>query len=181
MGDDEKGYLSEDDEAAVAAEDAEERDEHASDEELFDETAKEGGDVPAADDTSSHVYTLAAPTAADALTLTPAEAEMLHKSQALIDSYQQAINEIKPFGAMSAVQSLENETRKERKRQSNICNEHPAVADAMLRRRDQDGGPRTAATTRCSRVKRQTRFRCIFSQRACRCKGAALKEESPSS
>ena len=138
MGDDEKGYLSEDDEAAVAAEDAEEKGEHASDEEPVDETAQEGGDVPAADSTSSHVDTLAAPTAAHALPLTSSEAEMFHKSQALIDSYQQAINEIRPFGAMSAVQSLENELRKERKRQRSICNENPAVADAMLRRRDQE-------------------------------------------
>ena len=113
MEDDDKGYLSEDEEAAVAAEDAEERDEHARDEEPFDETAQEGGDVPAADGTSSHVDTLAAPTAADARALTSSEAEMLHKSQALTDSYQQAIKDLKSFGAMSAVQSLENELRKE--------------------------------------------------------------------
>ena len=138
MGDDDKGYLSEDDEAAVAAEDAEERDEHASDEETFEKTAQEGDDVPAADSTSSHVDTLAVPTAAGARALTSSEAEMLHKSQALIDSYQQAIKELKSFGAMSAAQSLENELRKEKKRQRAICNDHPAVADAMLRRRDQE-------------------------------------------
>ena len=138
MGDDEKGYLSEDDEAAVAAEDAEEKGEHASDEEPVDETAQEGGDVPAADSTSSHVDTLAAPTAAHALPLTSSEAEMFHKSQTLIDSYKQAIVELKELGAMSAVQGLENELRKEMKRQRDMTKEHPAVADGVLRRQDQE-------------------------------------------
>ena len=63
---------------------------------------------------------------------------MFHKSQALIDSFQHAIEELKSFGAMSAVQGLENELRKEKKRQRDICHDHPAVADAMLRRRDQE-------------------------------------------
>ena len=37
---------------------------------------------------------------------------------------------------MSAVQGLENELRKERRRQRDMCGENPAVVDALLRRRD---------------------------------------------
>ena len=68
--------------------------------------------------------------------MTSAQAELFHRSQTLINHYQQAIDEIKPLGAMSAVLGLENELRKERKRQREMCGENPAVVDALLRRRD---------------------------------------------
>ena len=47
-------------------------------------------------------------------------------------AYKQAIDGLKACGAMTAVQQLDNEMRKELRRQRVAATEQPAVADALL-------------------------------------------------
>ena len=64
--------------------------------------------------------------------LSAAAAEQLGESQNLAAAYKQAIDGLKACGAMTAVQQLDNEMRKELRRQRVAATEQPAVADALL-------------------------------------------------
>ena len=64
--------------------------------------------------------------------LSEAAATNLSDSEAMIRSYQQAIGMLRECGAVTAVQQLENEVRKEMRRQRMAAMEDPAVAGALL-------------------------------------------------
>ena len=64
--------------------------------------------------------------------LSAAAAEQLGDSQNLVAAYKQAMEALKACGAMTAVQQLDNEMRKELRRQRVAATEHPAVAEALL-------------------------------------------------
>jgi hypothetical protein len=68
--------------------------------------------------------------------LSAAEAENLEKSQTLIEAYTQSLVALRACGAMSAAVHLENEIRKEKRRQRFLSRENANVAQAMARRRD---------------------------------------------
>ena len=61
-----------------------------------------------------------------------AAAEQLGDSQNLVEAYKQAMEALKACGAMTAVQQLDNEMRKELRRQRVAATENPAVAEALL-------------------------------------------------
>ena len=129
------GYLSEEEEAAVAAEDASESNMASED---------EGGDIEeaaaavAADEAAAvaPVEAIVAANAEASSGMSAAEADLVQESTALIDTYRQAIEELKKHGAVHAMNQLENEIRKERRRQRGLCSESPAVAAALQRQRD---------------------------------------------
>ena len=64
--------------------------------------------------------------------LSVAAAEQLGESQNLVAAYKQAIDGLKACGAMTAVQQVDNEMRKELRRQRVAATEQPAAADALL-------------------------------------------------
>ena len=64
--------------------------------------------------------------------LSAAAAEQLNDSQNLVAAYKDAIEVLRTYGAVTAVQNLENEMHKELRRQRNAAKENPAVADALL-------------------------------------------------
>ena len=64
--------------------------------------------------------------------LSAAVAEQLNDSQKLVATYKDAIEVLRTYGAVTAVQNLENEMHKELRRQRNAAKEDPAVADALL-------------------------------------------------
>ena len=64
--------------------------------------------------------------------LSAAAAEQLGDSQILVATYRQAIEGLTACGAMTAVQQLDNEMRKELRRQRVAATENPAVAEALL-------------------------------------------------
>ena len=64
--------------------------------------------------------------------LSPAAAEQLSDSEALVSAYDQAMDVLKTYGAVTAVQQLENEKRKELRRQRMQATDNPAVADALM-------------------------------------------------
>ena len=64
--------------------------------------------------------------------LSEAAAEQLSDSQALVAAFEQAMDVLKTYGAVTAVQQLENETRKELRRQRMQATDNPAVADALM-------------------------------------------------
>ena len=68
--------------------------------------------------------------------LSAAEAENLERSQTLIEAYTQSLVALRACGAMSAAVHLENEIRKEKRRQRFLSRENANVAQAMARRRD---------------------------------------------
>jgi hypothetical protein len=70
------------------------------------------------------------------IVLTPEEAEILHKSQTMIEVYTQSLEALRACGAMTAAVHLENEIRKEKRRQRTLGRENNNVAQAMARRRD---------------------------------------------
>ena len=61
-----------------------------------------------------------------------AAAEQLGESQNLVAAYKQAMEALKACGAMTVVQQLDNEMRKELRRQRVAATENPAVAEALL-------------------------------------------------
>ena len=63
--------------------------------------------------------------------LSPAHAERLENSQALVAAYKQAIDVLTQYGAMPMVGVLELEVKKEQRRQRIAANEAPAVAAAL--------------------------------------------------
>ena len=73
-----------------------------------------------------------------AIPLSSTQAEHLHASQALIDALQQSIDALRQHGAIQSIVHLENEVRKERRRQRNVCGGDAAVAAAMQRLRDKE-------------------------------------------
>ena len=64
------------------------------------------------------------------------EAQELEKSQTLIDAFEQAIGTLRQCGALNACTALQNEIRKERRRQRNMSEGNTAVAVALVRRRE---------------------------------------------
>ena len=64
--------------------------------------------------------------------LSAAAAEQLGDSQNLVAAYKQAMEALKACGAMTAVQQLDNEVRKELRRQRVAATGNPAVAEALL-------------------------------------------------
>ena len=64
--------------------------------------------------------------------MSAAAAEQLGESQNLVAAYKQAIDGLKACGAMTAVQQVDNEMRKELRRQRVAATEQPAVAAALL-------------------------------------------------
>ena len=64
--------------------------------------------------------------------LSAAAAEQLGESQILVAAYKQAMEALKACGAMTAVQQLDNEMRKELRRQRVAATENPAVAEALV-------------------------------------------------
>ena len=73
-----------------------------------------------------------------ALALTAEQAEEHHGSQTLINALMQSVEACRAVGSMSSVVHLENEIRKERRRERNLATESPAVAAALARRRDEE-------------------------------------------
>ena len=65
-----------------------------------------------------------------------AEAEALQKSAGLMYAYNASIVLLKTAGAMSTVVNIQNDIRKERRRQRSSTIESPVVADALRRNRD---------------------------------------------
>jgi len=68
--------------------------------------------------------------------LSAQKADEIHASEMLLDTFDQAIVSLRAVGAMSAVANLENEMRKERRRQRALGKEDAAVAVALARKRD---------------------------------------------
>ena len=64
--------------------------------------------------------------------LSEAAAEQLSDSHVLVAALEQALDVLKTYGAVTAVQQLENEKRKEIRRQRMQATENPAVADALM-------------------------------------------------
>ena len=79
---------------------------------------------------------VAAAAEADELSLSEAQADRHNQSQRLIESYKEAGRILKECGALPSVIHIQNEIRKELRRQRAAASEHPAVADALLRQRD---------------------------------------------
>ena len=69
-------------------------------------------------------------------TLTDGEAEMLERSQKLIETYEEAMEPLVAQGAITSVVCLENDIRKERRRMRNLTKENPQVMVALARARD---------------------------------------------
>ena len=86
--------------------------------------------VEASADVGSSACTAVAAVASPALS--EAAATNLSDSEAMITHFQQAIKILREVGAATAMQQLENEVRKERKRQRMAAMEDPAVAGALL-------------------------------------------------
>jgi hypothetical protein len=132
-------YLDEDEEKDVDA--GENVDMSGSDAEAAgeEEAAEEGSDAEAEGaDTRScgDGGELAVAESEPSTVLSPFEAEQFHKSAMLIDTYNQSIDALKACGAVASIVHLENEIRKEKRRQRNFCTESPAVAAALARQRD---------------------------------------------
>ena len=72
----------------------------------------------------------------DISALSVSAAEEMERSQTLIDALQQSILVLKQSGALGSCAHLENEIRKERKRQRSLGQMDTAVAAALVRRRD---------------------------------------------
>ena len=56
----------------------------------------------------------------------------MNDSQKLVAAYTDAVEVLRTYGAVTAVQHLENEMHKELRRQRNAAKGDPAVADALL-------------------------------------------------
>ena len=124
---DEKGYLSDESEAAVAAEDEEEALEKEEYEEDHDSNIK-------ADDVALEAENCGE---GDAVQLLSHEHDcMIRHSIERVDSLKRAIEEVNAQGLMNAAGSLESELRKEKKRQRCLRAEDPAVAEGLRRQHE---------------------------------------------
>ena len=74
--------------------------------------------------------------AVDISQISVAEAEEVERSQQLIDAFEQSIATLKQCGALNACTALQNEIRKEKRRQRNMSKINTAVAVALVRRRE---------------------------------------------
>ena len=115
----------------------------ASEETSEDERSNEGADAAVAggseedeEEQKGGVDTAVAVKRLDISGLSVSAAEDMERSQTLIDTLQQSILCLKQCGAIGACMNLENEIRKERKRQRSMCQMDTAVAAALVRRRD---------------------------------------------
>jgi hypothetical protein len=72
----------------------------------------------------------------DSATLSPAQADALHKSQATIAALEVHIHGLRDIGSVRGVKCMETELTKERRKMRAFIVESPAVADAFLRLRN---------------------------------------------
>ena len=73
---------------------------------------------------------------AEVTALSAEEATEYHRSQALLDTLNQAANSLREVGDVAAAVMLDNHARAEKRRQRAKATESPAVAEALARHRD---------------------------------------------
>ena len=133
--------------AAVAGESEEEdEEENAQEEEQEGQDEKgsseeeEGGEGaprhPAKGEEGGQTSSAGAVRCVDISGVTAAEAEEIERAQTYIDALQQSIAALRAVGALAPCAHLENEIRKEKRRQRNMTKGSAAVAVALVRRRE---------------------------------------------
>ena len=132
LDDDEKPYHEDHEDAAVA-----ESSECAEEESAVAADAEAESAVADGEEAESAVADGAADLGAEQQTdvspnLTPAAADRLQESQALVAAYDSAIEVLMSSGAVNAAIHIQDERRKELKRQRVAATEDSAVADALL-------------------------------------------------
>ena len=107
----------------------------ASEEEIEDAKGEMGemGDVGAAVAAPSAALALPAESSGAVAVLAPEQAEEIDHSQAMVAAFKTAMASLREVGAMGSAVVLQNEIRKEERRQRHMRQQDPAVAGAFIR------------------------------------------------